>query len=189
MNASVRQIGVAFAFVVLIAAGQLAAQQKSIDVWDVLGSYSCSKWGADAPPEKLFFLPNEKWTRGSPFVPSVSGWEWISVRTRHISFLVPYAAPDGIYTVEAGEVRLYKLGWIVNPQDLRSLQPRFHLLSLERPSALPSEETTQTVELIKRFSFDQTSRQLTEILPIDGIEQPFRCQQMPLFTEDGFWPD
>lgn len=188
MNANLRQISLVFAWVIFVSAGQLSAQQKAVDVWDVLGSYSCSKWGVDAPPEKLFLLPNKKWTRDAPFAPSFSHLEWVSVHQRGLSFMLPYIFPDGIYTVESGDVKLYKVGPIEYLEDMRSLRPRFHLLKFDRPSALPPEKTTQSMELIKSFSFDQTSGRLTEILPVDSLEQPFRCQQMPLFTEDSFWP-
>ncbi len=55
----VRQRSMVLLFALIcIFISPLSAQMtaKSIDTWDVLGSYTCSVWGSDAPPAKLFLL-------------------------------------------------------------------------------------------------------------------------------------
>lgn len=186
-----RSLTVLFALICLLIS-PLSAQMKAVDTWDVLGSYSCSLWGSDAPPAKLFLLPNGRWNRVAPFEFSFSNLTWISVRTRNVQFNLPYSFNlDGMFTVESGVIKLYNLEFLDLPsgpqnglvQNYRWKAP----FQIERPAALPPERPAgQAMILVETFNFDPSSGQLTEVLPLDSIQQPLRCQQKPLFTDTTF---
>jgi hypothetical protein len=187
MNAPIRRLSSTFLLAfVCIGSLQLAAQQKAIDTWGVLGSYTCSKWGDDASSTRLFLLPNENWTQIAPFEFSSSGLEWYGARFRNMHLRLAAFRPEGVFTVELGIVKLYNVE-LIDASDMRSLRPMPREKSpvkFDRPAALsPEPAAVQVLTLVERFSFDQTSGQLTEVLPLDSIKQPLRCQQKPLFTE------
>jgi hypothetical protein len=57
-------------------------------------------------------------------------------------------------------------------------------VKIERPSALPAPPQTKVwaTVLVQSFRFDRNSGQLTEVLPLDSVRLPIRCDQHPLFT-------
>ncbi len=195
MNDRVRHRSLILLFALIcIFISPLSAQMKAktIDTWDVLGSYTCSLWGSDAPPAKLFLLPNERWNRIAPFEFSSSSLQWISVQTRNVQFNLPYSFDlEGIFTVESGIIRLYNVELFDLPSGPQNGLVRIVRwkgpFEIERPSALPPEPpVAHAMALVETFSFDPTSGQLTEVLPPDSIQQPLRCQQKPLFTDSNF---
>ena len=62
------------------------------------------------------------------------------------------------------------------------------LMKIERPSALPPPRQRKiwATMLVQSFRFDPVLGQLTEVLPVDSMRLPVRCDQHPLFSGDLF---
>ncbi len=93
--------------------------------------------------------------------------------------------------MESGVIRLYNVELFDLPSGPQNGLVRSYRwkgqFEIERPSALsPERPAGHAMALVETFSFDPTSGQLTEVLPIDSIQQPLRCQQKPLFTDSSF---
>ena len=181
-----------FLFLILLFTFPACAQQRAIDVWDVLGDYTCTVPGSDAATEKLFLLPDLRWDRVAPFTLLPLRMNWVTVQTRGWHGRLPFVfAPQGIFKVKADVVELYNVELVEDGYAARvgSLEnPLVHrLLAIERPSALPPRQQKVWASLlVQSFRFDQVLGQLTEVLPIDSIRLPVRCDQHPLFTGDLF---